>query len=159
MPYRIEGLESLNQRFDSLERAQQDYLVPTMRTALNTIHSNIPNYPPPRRRKYPWKSRRQQIFVIIAIREGRIRVPYRRTGQLQRSIATDVEIINNTVAGVIGTNYRPAPWVISEEETDHGGPQAVYHQGNWWTLQNVVDESMPEVQRLFKRRLADFIGG
>ena len=101
---------------------------------------------------------KQRLFVIIAIKEGRIKVPYRRTNRLGQSITTAVNTVGGRVVGTIGTNVDYAPWVISSEKTpDSGGPQAQYHKKRWWTLQGVVADAWPHVLDIYQKRLKELI--
>lgn len=156
---RVKGLDRLERRLGGVAALRRTYLEPTMRAGVHYVHAQVPPYPPQTHKPYPFVSERQRRYVKAAIARGEITVPYRRTGQLGRSITTRVDEIGGSVVGIIGTNVEYAPWVISSEPTPDGiGPQAKYHQGNWWTLQEVVEGAFPGVVRLFERRLTDLLG-
>lgn len=101
----------------------------------------VREYPSPSRRPLPvyytrrrkdgstfkskFKSERQQRYFFWALTQGKI--PYKRTGQLGRSITHVVEVSteNNVIEIVVGTNLEYAPFVIGEE-------QSHYHQETGW---------------------------
>lgn len=154
---RVDGMEALQARLGGLAALRRTYIRPAMQAGVHLVHSRVPDYPPPARKPYPFVSDRQRRYVMAAIRSGEITVPYRRSGQLGRSITGRVEELGGQVVGIIGTNLRAAPWVIGERATEHGGPQARYHQGTWWTLEGVVRDAYPAVVDLFERRLAELM--
>lgn len=158
MPITVEGMKELEKKLGSLERLNDEFVSPTMEEATHFVHSKVPPYPPAKRGRQPFVSAKQRRYVMAAISRGEITIPYRRTGLLGRSITTEVRSIGATVQGVIGTNTQYAPWVISDEETPNGlGPQSRYHADHWWTLQGVVGDSLPDVIRIFEKRLAEHL--
>lgn len=83
----------------------------------------LPIPPPPRRplnRVYPrtggglskFKTLKQQRFFFYALSTGLIKVPYRRTNALYRSLTSTVEYKNKTLLIYVGTNSRVAVYVI-----------------------------------------------
>ncbi len=76
--------------------------------------------------------------------------PYRRTGQLGGSITTEVRPLGGkSYVGVIGTNKVYAPFVISTEAVGGRGPQAQYHKGVWYTLQEVVEKCRDAINKIY----------
>jgi len=83
-----------------------------------------------------FKSLKQQRKVMALVANGK--VPYRRTGQLGRSITSDIRNLTSTsVDVVIGSNYPAAVYVIGTP--DEG--QSHYHQGTWTPLQDDLDNN------------------
>lgn len=83
-----------------------------------------------------FKSLKQQRFVMALVANGK--VPYRRTGQLGRSITSNIANVTATsVDVVIGSNYPAAVNVIGTP--DEG--QSHYHQGTWTPLQDDLNNN------------------
>lgn len=88
-----------------------------------------------------FKSLRQQRLVMALVKAGK--VPYKRTGQLGRSIIARVDVAEaGLVVIAIGTPLRYAPYVIDRLMQSH------YHAGTWTPLQNTVDNAMPDMRRV-----------
>jgi hypothetical protein len=87
-----------------------------------------------RRFKSKFKSAAQQGYVFHLLRAGKI--PFRRSGQLARSITSKVvEATASSVSVAVGTNLSYAKYVIG---TPSEG-QSHYHQGTWSPLQTDLD--------------------
>lgn len=131
-------------------------LLTATKKAINKVHENVPKYPDPIGAPYPFVSLKQRIFVIASIREGSMQVPYRRraSGGIGGSITTEVEEIGADVIGSIGTNKEYAPWVISSEPVGNIGGQSRYHQGVWYTLQDVMADSKKDIISIYKNELS-----
>lgn len=85
-----------------------------------------------------FKSRRQQGYVLSLAARGLI--PRRRTGQLGRSITSDVRDVSaDGVTVVVGTNLNYAPFVIDRYR------MSAYHKGTWTPLQDDVERGLPIV--------------
>lgn len=105
-------------------------------------------YPAPNTRKMRWVSEKQRRYVMAAIRDGRIKVPYRRTGNLanrwsaQRLKPGSWEIKNSA---------RYAVYVV-------GKNQYWMHAGRWWIASDevskltgkLVDELTKELKRVWE---------
>jgi hypothetical protein len=70
---------------------------------------------------------------------------YQRTGTLGRRTNSGVDEAPFEIVGWIGNSTEYAPWVISRDETDYGGPQASIHAGRWYTLQSVAEDNTDAV--------------
>lgn len=122
-----------------------------------TLKQNTPPYPPPSRKPQPFKTERQRRFFFAALRDGRIVVPYRRTGQLGRSMQW--EIVSQGPAeyrGRYGTNLAYAPLVISDDR------QAGYHRGTWYTMKTIQERAAPTIIRDWEQTvkgMANFLAG
>lgn len=108
-----------------------------MERAMGVVLQSVPEYPP---------TRPGQRYI--------------RTNQLGQKIFVGVEQtgwVNRRITGWIGAGVKYAPWVISREETESGGPQAWMHAGRWWTLQEVVEKNAEHVAQEFSRALKNFV--
>lgn len=133
MPVGIEvvGLEELDRRYKKIGKNLGPELRSLTQEAILYVHSQVPPYPP-----------------------ARAGSQYRRTGTLGRTITTKViePVGRGIYSGIIGTNTRYAPWVISDEVgANQAGPQAWFHRGIWYTLQEVVERASREVRRIYIR--------
>jgi hypothetical protein len=85
-----------------------------------------------------FKSLAQQRKVMALVAAGKI--PYRRSGQLGRSITSEPRIVAVGVVMVrAGSNLEYAPYVIDREM------QSFYHRDNWSTVQDDVERAVPEL--------------
>lgn len=106
--------------------------------------------------KYPGKSTGAMVFVsdkqrrffFAALREGKLQVPYRRTGTLGRKWTSKVTFTDDDVMGFVGNSAPYAPLVQGFDT------QAHIHTGNWQTEQDVANDSRDEIMGIF----ADEIG-
>lgn len=78
--------------------------------------------------------------------------PYRRTGELGRSIYGEVRTLNSGPVGVIGTNLKYAPYVIDQKN------QAWMHKGRWWTIQGKIKQYRTEIDDFFRRGFLRALG-
>lgn len=140
----IEGLEELERRLGRM--ASIDVLRLPMTQSVETVRSEAQKYPPKRKRRMKFKSRRQRFFVIIAIREGRIQVPYKRrhSGGLAGGWNTKVHTVGQTLVGRIENRVSYGPFVM--------GPtaQADYHRGNWPTTIDVLHKTKTDIEGFFE---------
>lgn len=89
------------------------------------------NYPPERHGEMPGfpKSEKQRRYFFWALKNGIIKVPYVRTGILQRSFGMSIE--NNGLTIRTGTNLDRAKWT-------HGVEQALYHRITGWQQTQMI---------------------
>ena len=115
------------------------------------LHGQIPGYPsPPAPGSFAFVSDRQRRYFFAALREGRIQIPYRRTGTLGRSITTDVDVSGDEIVGEIGTGLDYAPWAVGPDYPGIDGQyQAHIHEGRWWQFDEVMADNLPDAERLF----------
>lgn len=93
-----------------------------------------------------FKSLKQQRFVMALVAKGK--VPYRRTGQLGRSILSDPQLSGNGLVIVrIGSNLKYAPYVIDAILQSH------YHMGTWTPIQSDIAEGMPMLRNVAIRSI------
>lgn len=90
-------------------------------------------YPAQRRAPQPFKTDRQRRWFFAALADGTISVPYERTGVLASSWLARQEGWSHWVL----ENSAPyAHWVVGR------GQQAAYHEGHWWTADDVIEEEV-----------------
>ena len=118
------------------------------------VHQNLPGPPTPRREPFPWASKKQRMYVLSAVKDGRIVVPYKRSNEMLRRMTHDVNVLGSSYVGVIGTNEVYAPWVISNKKVGTRGPQARYHQGIWWILQEEVGKRFDDFIKIVRSEIA-----
>lgn len=148
MEARIEivGLRELMADVDRL--AAGVALRDTMETAVEMVRTQIAVYPaPPSGYRMVWKSEKQRRWFFAALREGRISVPYRRTGTLGRRWTTEVSRQGDDLVGKVGNVTVYGPFVQSVDE------QAAVHRGRWRTDEQVARLMEPNIQALFEARI------
>ena len=149
----ISDLNGFNKRMEARAGEISPAMVKATHRAVKHVHEKVPSYPSASHRNMVFVSRKQFIFVLLSIEEGTIRVPYRRTGTLGRTITTEVKELGSTVIGTIGTATVYSPWVISAAPVGDRGPQASYHQNTWFTLQAVVEGEADEIRHIYGQEL------
>lgn len=83
-----------------------------------------------------FKSKAQQRLVMALIAKGK--VPYKRTGQLGRSILSKADPAGSGIVIVrVGSNLAYAPYVIDKVMQSH------YHMGTWTPLQDDIQRGLP----------------
>jgi hypothetical protein len=152
----IEGLAELEKKLGRIGAIRE--LRPAMAEANEKILGDTDRYPPKRPgRKMKWKSRKQQIFVIMSIREGSIHVPYDRkhTGGLAGSWVSKVSVIGQTLTGTVGSNENKAPYaryVVGPNS------QAEFHkEGGWWTTATLLKRRKGDIEDIFASRIREVL--
>lgn len=108
----------------------------------------LAKYPPQSGKKMQWASAKQRAYVIWAIKQGIIQVPYRRSGAYGRSFTK--QPFTGGLALVSGLGY--APYVRGQE-------QAAYHKGNWTDLDTLALELEPQAGQIAEATIVKEIGG
>lgn len=147
-------VDDFARRMEHRADSVKNHIQTGMEKLMAFIHSRVPPAPPQSGKSFRFVSKRQWLFVTLSIREGSMRVPYRRTSTLLRSITTEVKPMGSSYVGSIGTNIVYAPWVISSEPFRGIGGQAEYHKGHWWTLQDVVMKAIGEAVTILRNHVA-----
>jgi len=111
--------------------------------SLQLLRKRLAKYPGKSAGSMQFVSDKQRRFFFAALREGRIQVPYRRTGTLGRKWTSRVTFTDQDVMGILGNNAPYAPYVQGF------GAQAGIHAGNWQTEQDVATESRDEIMGIF----------
>ena len=117
--------------------------------AADIIRAGVKQYPS-RQSTGPqqWKSEKQRRWFFAALREGKIQVPYRRTGKLGQSWTKRIDRGSTWPAAVIGTHMAYAPYV-----QDADRQTAMHARTPWPTAQGVAEEKSDEVVRFIKKAL------
>jgi hypothetical protein len=145
-------LQSAPHRIDRALRAAMDDSTSLLKRDLNT-------YPANRSRKLnpgQFVSDRQRKFVMAAIREGRIKIPYKRTRTLSRAWhVPPYRSVAGMLHGEVVSSGNMAPYNRRVQDREL---QARLHQGNWATVQTVGERRASTIQRYFDRRLREEFG-
>lgn len=123
----IRGLQELIKKFERLNERMWE-MPRVAQDAEKYLRSQVPPYPPP-----PPNS------------------TYHRTGDLGRSIHTEVQKLGAQVVTSLSVGVDYGPWVVDERR------QARVHRGRWWTLQEVLRKSRDGVVRLYEDFIRPFI--
>jgi hypothetical protein len=143
---KIVGLDKLLRKLDKM--GSKVYR-PALAEAGAHLKSVLASYPPQvTGRKQPPKTRRQRLFLIWAIREGLITIPYRRTGGLGRRWTVDLRDGGKTA--VVGNNAPHVRYMHAD------GEQSLFHAaGGWKTDKQVAREEAGAVKAILVRHLRE----
>ncbi len=153
------GLDGLDKKLNTIRYKLGSQLKEPMTKALLYVHQNVPSessVPLPAPGEWAAKTspaQKRAFFAQLRDRGGWTA----RTNNMVRKITTTTRTIGATVFGFIGTNEEYAPWVISKEKINGKGPQAFFHMGRWFTLQEVVEKSQNGIVKIFSDWLGDLI--
>lgn len=91
-----------------------------------------------------FKSKKQQGWFFSSLKKGRFTLPYKRSGELGRSITSKVTATADGVQVLIGTTPNVESWakyvIGSEEQQSH------YHaQSGWQPLSEDVAHALPAI--------------
>lgn len=144
---RVEGIDKLLRK---LKRLGPPTYRPAIAEGAAHLKSAIATYPPRRHGPQPPKTMRQRLFLIYAIENGLIDVPYRRKGSLGRRWT--VEFRDEGLTGVVGNNTPNAKYVQGHED------QSLYHEETGWkTDRQVVEDEAREVREIMARHIRNAI--
>jgi len=101
----------------------------------------------------PFVSEKQQRGFFAGLGAGDVDVPYVRKGTLGASWTSDVKLIPEGVAAVVGTKVPHAPLVIGDEATE----QAEYHKGTWTPVNKSVTAMLGDLYSVFIDAVIDGI--
>jgi hypothetical protein len=85
-----------------------------------------------------FKSLKQQRKVMMLVKQGR--VPYKRSGDLGRSIVSRARLEAGVLVIDIGSRMLYSPYVIDRKMQSH------YHIGTWKTVQDDFEEGLPQIE-------------
>lgn len=142
------GIDSLIGLLQTLSGS--GWMVQAANEAATTIEQELARYPSARRRKQPFKSDKQRRFFFAALADGRIRVPYQRSGALGRGWRAGVVQLGSGLNITVGNTVAYAPYV-------QGSTQAAYHKGNWQTVSEASRGIEQRVVSIFDRRVDQII--
>lgn len=108
---------------------------------------NLAKYPAPSGRPMKWKSEKQRRFVMAAIADGSIDVPYQRTGDTGASYEK-VPISDGLAL------QSPLP----SAEYTRGPGQAEYFKGTWPTHEDIAAQSESDAALVATAELVEIIG-
>lgn len=95
-------------------------------------------YPSQRNAPQPFKTDRQRRWFFWALKEGIITVPYARTGRLANSWRARRDGWSHWV---LENSAVYAALVVGR------GQQARYHEGHWWTAEDIIADDVPELTK------------
>lgn len=156
MPVEIEiaGLAEALDRFAQGDAQIGKALVKATHRSTSLLRQRLGKYPAKSTGKMVFKSAKQRRFFFAALREGKIQIPYRRSGTLGRRWYSRVNVgggMAGDVAGFVGNLTPYARYVQGFSE------QAPIHKGNWQTEQDVAHESRDEIVGFFNEAITEFL--
>ncbi len=111
------------------------------------VKGMIATAPPQPTHKMRFKTGRQRTYVLAAIREGLIDVPYRRAmspGSEALSKSWTISEINDGLGAVVGNDTSYGPLVQDREK------QSLFHQETGWiTVQDVQEQMQLDTEKKF----------
>lgn len=147
---RIEGIDRLLKK---LGRMGSAVYKPAIAEAATHIKSVLEVYPPRRYGKQPFKTARQRAYVMWALNEGLIEIPYRRglsPGSQALGRRWTIEFRDNGKTAIVGNNVRYGPLVQGADT------QSRYHQlTGWKTDRQVATEEAPAVKEILARHIRE----
>lgn len=142
------GMESLLGLANTLR--SNGWMIEAANEAARTLEQRLSTYPAARKKKQPFKSDKQRRFFFAALADGRIRVPYQRTGNLGRSWRAGIVQTGGGLTITVGNTTAYAPYV-------QGSQQAGYHRGNWKTITELTQDQERMVVSIFDKRVDQVI--
>lgn len=139
---RITGVDKAVERLGAL--TVESNFTAAVQEALDKIESQLATYPGPSQ-SFKMSFRGGGQSVRARARSGRIRPPYRRTGNLKRSWN---KTMSSPLAGKVYSPLDYARYVQGKE-----GQQALKHAGRWKTVDDIARGAAGIVQDIFRRRL------
>ncbi len=134
---------------DEMKRSQDGSRIRIpLQKSLYLLANRMATYPNKRPRPMNFVSAKQRRGYFAKLRSGTIKVPYRRTGTLGRlwtSAKPKIDIGKKEFYGEIG-NATPYGQFVQDENF-----QALYHQGNWQTDIQVMENSTNAIIRFFEQ--------
>lgn len=96
--------------------------------------------------KHEWVSEKQRKYVMWAIRQGIIKVPYKRSGRYGQKW----EIVKLENGYMLKNTYAAARWIAG---TARGEPQARIHQTRWAAMRPTVEDVMQELPKEVQKHI------
>jgi hypothetical protein len=125
----------VKKKFEDLAKEIPDVGAGRLRGRLVSARVKLMRYPPLFQGRYPWVSERQRRYVLWAIRNGIIEVPYKRT----RRYAQGWKIAKVQGGYRLSNSVPYSKWVGGGAR---GEPQARIHQGRWLTFRGAVEDAV-----------------
>lgn len=142
------GLESILAIANTLR--SNGWMQAAAQESARKLEQNLATYPSVRRRKQPFKTAKQRRFFFASLADGRIRVPYQRTGALGRGWRAGVTMTGGGLTITVGNTTAHAPYV-------QGSQQAGYHRGNWKTVSELSQGEERTIVSIFDRHVDQVI--
>lgn len=152
MPYSLKyDFQSWNRVANRLRRLASDYKDETDKTVGAWTKQQRATmkgwgYPAPKRGRQPFKTERQRRFFFWALANGVIQVPYPRTGRLANSWSARK---TGASSWTLANSMPNAAWVIGR------GRQSKYHEGHWWTAEDIIEGNVKELSEQLTEELED----
>lgn len=89
-------------------------------------------------------SNKQRRWFFASLRDGKLKLPYRRTGGTGQSLVSAPFATGKGAGFHIGTNSKGAIYVIGEKKD-----QAAYHQDWWPPLPDRIKENMAQISEAY----------
>ena len=148
---RIEGLDKLQAAITQIPNEVQSGLRAAMKGSTELVRSGVATYPPETEANRPpgingrWYVRGFGTRTVTG-------QEYATSEVLGRSWGTDIQGFGASIKGIVGTRASYAPWVQDEEQ------QAPFHRRRGWpTVEGVLEEKGPKIQRLFEQIIAKIL--
>ncbi len=109
----------------------------------------------PEKEAPPWRdvgmpvSAKQRRWIFYAIKSGKLKSPYKRTGELGRALAFKAFQEGDRFIIETGANWEKASAVIGTEDE-----QSPLHKGRWIPLQDIIDDSAEDIGNFYIQQLA-----
>ena len=153
----LRGFKMVEKRFESFTAGAVQVGVKTIYDLVWKWRNILATYPPPYAGEPPmeWVSEKQRRFVLWAIRTGKIKVPYHRTGaygwnwrvKRDRSVAASEGVVYQLYNTVKYSKFVGGG--ITEAE-----PQAPIHRTRWVALLNALDALRQEIPNTIQSEIA-----
>lgn len=146
------GLAELVAKFGRVTSLQ--VLRVPMTQGLALLHNDLATYPTASHNPQPFKSERSRRWFFAALRDGRLTVPYRRTGNLGRSWTSEISEGADSLLGVVGNVRSYAPWVQSADQ------RSSYFEGSGWvTDEQAFNRRKDQIVNMFTEAIDKALAG
>jgi hypothetical protein len=148
MPNEIEvlGLGEVIRKLNGLDDPAR--FIRPMTEATAHIQNKIAKYPPsPAGRKQGFKTEKQRRYFFWALREGIIKLPYKRTGTLGRKWTSRVSPKGRR--GTVGNN---TPYARVVQDSGYDKYSHYHKETGWSTIQEVAKSEEKAVAGYFERQ-------
>lgn len=153
----LRGFKMVEKRFESFAAGAVKVGVKTIYDIVWKWRNLLSTYPPPYEGEPPmeWVSEKQRRFVLWAIRTGKLKVPYHRTGAYgwEWRIKRDNSVMTSDgVAYRLSNKMAYAKFVGGGTVADE--QQAPIHRGRWLALLDVLDQFHKEMPETIQSAIA-----
>lgn len=153
----LSGLEEAVQAVQDIIEGGQfaDVALPALQDTGEFILSQTVDKFYPEEQAPPWVdvgmpvSDKQRRWWFWALKSGKVRAEYKRTGELGKSLAFEVDNQGDVFTIEVGVNWEDASAVIGEEDD-----QSPLHRGRWIPLQTIIDDNAEDIGDFYVQQLA-----